>query len=81
MTEIRILVDGKPALTIDMAATRHGLKPPSIRSALSRAGAEPAAWLDARTPLHLVKELDRILTKRPGRGVGGGRPPKQPAAE
>lgn len=73
MPEIRILVDGKPALTIDMAATRHNLKPSSVRSAISRAGAEPVAWLDARTPLHLVKGLDRILADRPGRGV---RPPK-----
>ncbi len=71
MPEIRILVDGKPALTIDMAAGRHNLKPSSVRSALSRAGAEPAAHLDARTPLHLVKELDQILAGRPGRGAAG----------
>lgn len=68
MPDIRITVDGKLAQTIDMAAAQHGLKASSIRSALSRAGAEPAAWLDARTPLHLAKDLERLLSGRPGRG-------------
>lgn len=72
MTEptIRITVDGKPALTVAMAAERYGLAASSIRSALTRLGdaITPAAQLDSRTPLYHLVALDKALSRRPGRG-------------
>ena len=82
MPEIRVTVDGRPALTVDQAAARYGLPPATMRKTLARllaagAIAEPA-HLDARTPLHLTAPLDKAMAARPGRGVGGGRPSHRP---
>jgi hypothetical protein len=80
LPEIRITVDGKVALTVDMAASRYGLSPAGMRKTLGRllgAGAIPEpAHLDARTPLYVATALEKAMAARPGRGVGGGRPKK-----
>jgi hypothetical protein len=67
---IRITVDGKPACTVDQAATRHNLRPVSVRALISRAGdtIAPAAMLDGRTPLYHVAAIDKLIKSRSGRG-------------
>jgi hypothetical protein len=74
---IRITINGKPALTVDLAATRHGIDPATMRKILSRAHQPRDAELDARTPLYLAATIDKLIAARPGRGVGGGRPRKE----
>lgn len=78
MPEIRITVDGKPAATIELAAPRYNMEPSSLRGAITRLGdkIEAVAMLDGRKPLYLIKDLDREIKARPGRGVGAGRPKK-----
>jgi len=70
---IRITVDGKPASTTAQAAARHGVKPATLRAQLSRGEVpvEPAAYLDARTPLYLDRDVERVMSARPGRGAPG----------
>ena len=65
---ITIKVDGKPALTIDMIATRHGLTPANARKIVSRAPFQPVAHIDQRTPLYSTAVVDRYMANRPGRG-------------
>lgn len=69
MPNIEITVDGRPALTTAQAATRHGLKPSSLRGEIARAGLEPVAELDARTPLYDAEQLAAALAARPGKGA------------
>jgi len=40
----------------------------TMRGELRRHGLEPVAHLDARTPLYLAAEVDRMVKARPGRG-------------
>lgn len=83
MAKIRITVDGKPALTVEQAAERHGLRPSSMRGELTRLGGtiEPAAMLDGRKPLYDQAELDAAMAARPGRGGPGVSRPHIPPAE
>ncbi len=78
MPDIRITVDGRPALTTAQAAARHGRPVPQMRDLLSarRLNVAPAAHLDDRTPLYDLERLDAAVGGMVGRGVGGGRPRK-----
>lgn len=69
MTGIRITCDGKLALTTAQAADRYGVELATMRQIIKRAGLDPAAMLDNRTPLYLAAMLDRVMSARPGRGV------------
>lgn len=68
MPDIRISVDGKPAITTAQAAERYGLDLAVMRKALSRMKFEPAAKLDERTPLYGIAALDKAMKARPGKG-------------
>jgi hypothetical protein len=83
MPEIRITVDGRPAATIELAAPRYNMEPSSLRGALTRLGdaIRPAAMLDGRKPLYFIAALDKAIKARPGKGVGGGKPRRAPAAD
>jgi hypothetical protein len=69
MPTIRITVDGKLALTLAQAAERHALGIDAMRKAISRAGIEPVAELDARTPLYLAAAIVAAMKARPGKGA------------
>lgn len=75
MPDLRITVDGRPALTARMAvdryAQRHGLGERAVRSAISRSGVQPITPppLHGRIPLYDQAELDAALDNRPGRGA------------
>jgi len=77
---IRITINGRPAETIEMAATRCGIAVDTMRKALNRSGRQAEGSLGARIPLYLAKTVNEIIATRPGRGVGGGRPRKQQPA-
>jgi len=83
MPTIRITVDGKPAVTVEQAADRYGLKPASVRSLLVRNDVEPDAYLDGRKPLYVTSRLDAIVKARPGKGEPGVPRPerRKPLAE
>lgn len=71
---IRILVDGRLALTGPQAATRYGLNLDAMRKALSRfieAGQldECDETLDGRTKLYPAVPLDKLMRDRPGKGA------------
>lgn len=72
-----ITVDGKRALTVDLAAAKHGLNHDAMRKALDRAGVEPVKdengqvvklW---RAPLYLATAVSAALRARPGTGSPG----------
>ncbi len=75
MPDIRITVDGRPALTTSQAAARRGITPAAMRKLLSRLGLDEVDRLDG-LPLYDEKELVDALAAMPGKGVGGGRPRK-----
>lgn len=73
---VQILVDGEPALTVEMAAARYRLGRSSMRSVFTRHGIQPVAYLDAdqrhltrRRGLYLVADLDEFMASLPGRGA------------
>lgn len=66
---VEILYQGRPVETTMQAAQRRGLGVNTLRPALSRAGLEPVAYLDGRTPLYEPDAVDRALDARPGRGA------------
>lgn len=68
---ITIKVDGKPALTVEMAAARYGLTLGSMSAAITRLGdsIRPAAPLDGRKQLYYVAALDKAMKGRPGKGA------------
>lgn len=67
---IRITVNGKPALTVEQAAERKGVGPSTMRAELARYAdqIQPAAELDGRKKLYLLKDIDAFWAARPGRG-------------
>lgn len=71
MPVVRITVDGRLALTVELAAERYGLRPSSVRGELTRLKGKivPVAYLDGRKPLYLARELDKALASRPGKGA------------
>lgn len=68
--EVRITVNGRQALTYNLAAEKHGLTPDAVRMALGRAGVEPCGKLE-RLPLFYATEVSAALKARPGRGAPG----------
>lgn len=67
--------------TTRQAAEASGMTPAAFRQAAyvaRQAGIElrcdPTTWLDARTPVYDVRRTRDYLARRPGKGVGGGRP-------
>lgn len=70
MPDIRITVDGRPALTTAQAAARHGRVASQVRDIFSarRYDLAPVAMLDPRTPLYDVEAVDALLGNMPGRG-------------
>lgn len=67
---IRILYDGKLALTTAQVADRHGLTMETARKALSRLGVDPLPeQLDGRTKLWPAALVDRAMKARPGKGA------------
>lgn len=78
MASIRILYDGKLALTMKQAAERYGLKPDAMRQAvlrLKRVGTvtELPEALDGSTKLYAATQLDRAMKRRPRRAVNVGK--------
>lgn len=71
--DIRITVDGQPALTVEMAAERKGVTAKSLSGELSRHKdrIQPVADLDGRKKLYLEDEFDAWWENRPGRGAPG----------
>lgn len=64
MPDIRITVDGRPAVTVALLAALTGRqRDTDVKHALRRAGLEPVARLDARTPLYLRREALRALSR------------------
>lgn len=67
---IRILYDGKLALTTAQFAERHGLTMETARKTLSRLGVDPLPdQLDGRTKLWPATPTDRAMKARPGKGA------------
>ncbi len=64
MPNIRITVDGRPALTTAQAALRRGVDQAGLRRVLSRMGIEPIAHLDDRTPLYSRAQIDKLPPPR-----------------
>ncbi|HET8640560.1 MAG TPA: hypothetical protein VFM37_01415 [Pseudonocardiaceae bacterium] len=69
MARLKILVDGRLALTTAMLAAEFGLSPQAIRMAIMRLGIEPVDEIDARTPLYPAVATRAKLRARPGRGA------------
>jgi hypothetical protein len=68
--EVRITVNGRQALTYNLAAERHGMEPDAVRMALKRAELEPCGKLE-RLPLFYATAVRAVLRQRPGRGAPG----------
>ena len=81
MPDIRITVDGRPALTTEQAAHRHGRGLSQMRTLISRYKVKPVAYLNPRMALY---DEGQIAALRPrseggeliGKGKGGGRKSK-----
>lgn len=68
MTEVRITVDGRRALTVEMIAERYGLEPPSVRSFLKRAALRPVADL-GKKKVYDARAVAEARKHSPGRGA------------
>lgn len=75
MPDIRITVDGRPALTTAMIAEQRGRSAGVVRDLLSarRYDLAPVAELDSRTPLYDEAAVAALFERLPGQGKGGGR--------
>jgi len=70
MADIRITVDGEPALTVELAAERFGIKPKSMSGELTRHKTlQPVAALDGRKKLYRVADIEAMMAGRPGKGA------------
>ncbi len=68
--KIRILYNGKLALTTAQFAERHGLTMDTARKTLSRLGVDPLPeQLDGRTKLWPAAPVDKAMKARPGKGA------------
>lgn len=76
---VRITVNGRQALTVEMAAERVGVAASTMRGELSRYrdAIAPVAELDGRKQLYLATAFDRWWRSRPGRGAPG-KPRRKP---
>lgn len=66
--KIRITVDGRIALTVEMLAERWGVATKTVSSALSRDGIEHDGMLDKQKKLYLQTKSDAWWKNRPGKG-------------
>lgn len=66
--KIRITIDGKVALTVEMLAERWGVATKTVSSALSRDGIEHDGMLDRQKKLYLQTKSDLWWKGRPGKG-------------
>jgi len=76
MPDIRITVDGRPALTTAQAARRRGISAASMRKLLSRRGLDPVEVLDG-LPLY---DEHAVTSLGDNQGKGGGRPKRAESA-
>ncbi len=67
--KIKITVNGKVALTVEMIAKRWGITPKSVSVEISRRGLEHDSMLDGKKKLYLVQKVNAV--KRPGKGWRG----------
>jgi hypothetical protein len=78
MGTVRITYDGRLALTTAQAAARHGILPGTMRKEIDRLGIQPLPeGIDARTPLYLARDLDKVMKARPGKGANRRRRPRE----
>lgn len=73
MSEVKITVGGRLALTVRQALDRYREHHPitsaeAMHSIIKRAGLKPDAEVDGRTPVWLAKRLDALMESRPGKG-------------
>lgn len=86
MTNIEIMVDGRPALTTEQFADLAGVEPVSVRMLAKRMGLRPVAHVGA---VYDLAGAEAKLETRPGRGAPGrpkplrvnGSAPTAPTAE
>lgn len=80
---IRILHDGKPAVTTAQFAALYGLSMDTARKTLSRLGVAPLPeMLDGRTKLYPAGPVAKAMKARPGRGANlRGRERRQPGPD
>lgn len=74
MPDIRITVDGRPALTTEQAALRHGRGLSQMRTLFARYKVEPVAYLNPRMALYDAEQIAALPQAMVGQGKGGGRP-------
>lgn len=79
---VRITVDGKPAFTVEQAAAHLGVPAKTLSGELTRykGAIQPAAELDGRKKLYLVKDINAWWAARPGKGSPGTPKPPRPRA-
>lgn len=73
MSEVKITVGGRLALTVRQALDRYRERyeidsMEAMHSIIRRAGLEPDGHVDGRTPLYLARKLDALMDSRPGKG-------------
>lgn len=69
---IRITVNGRRAVTVDMAAAEHDMSHDAMRKTLDRAGAQPIPGARiGRQPLYAASAVTAAISQRPGRGAPG----------
>lgn len=77
--EVVVTVGGRRVYTVTQVAAMRDVLRSTLSSAITRAGdrLQPAAYLDARTPLYDLDDLDRALAERPGTGAPGQPKPRK----
>lgn len=65
---VRITIDGRVALTVEMIAERKGVKPKSVTGELTRYKIEHDGMLDGRKKLYLQSKIDGWWDNRGGKG-------------
>lgn len=73
MSEVRITVGGRLALTVRQALDRYRERyeiasMEAMHSIIRRAELEADGHIDGRTPLYLARKLDALMESRPGKG-------------
>lgn len=73
MSEVRITVGGRLALTVRQALDRYREYHPinsveAMHAIIRRAALKPDGHVDGRTPVWLAKRLDALMESRPGKG-------------
>jgi len=73
MSEVKITVGGRLALTVRQALDRyrdyHAINSmEGMHSIIRRAELEPDGLVDGRTPVYLARKLDALMESRPGKG-------------